>query len=158
MVTLTEQIQRRLLSPGSYGSTATPAPGMRAPGPSPASHIQSIVGCQHIELFDTPVMSCPTEFPIIKKTVLLEPKMLAFGNRAYTVTAFWTTGTAAFYQTVDRMIIAQRKDGTAKVYRPRKHIVVSSNPRVKNLVRAQDKLDKLSKGVAKSLHLVKAKR
>ena len=93
------------------------------------------------------VKSCPTKYSIIQKTALPGPPypMQVFGDRGYAITAFWSTGTAFFMQTTDRKIIALRSDGSAKVYRPRKHIVVSSNPRVKNLVRARDRLDVLSK-------------
>jgi len=151
MVSLTDQISRSLLSPGYSGNSMPPSPGMSAPGPAPATHITSLVGCKHAELLGTPTLLCPTQFPIIKKTRLVEPKMIIFGTKGYTVTSFWSTGTAFFYQTVDRMIIAVRADGTAKVYRPRKHIVVSSNPRVRNLVRARDKLDKLSKNLRSAI-------
>lgn len=64
----------------------------------------------------------------------------------------WSTGTAVFYKLADGRIAAQRKDGSFRIYRPKKHIVVSSNPRVGTLLRADARLDKLVKGLSKSVN------
>lgn len=144
MVTLQEQINRSLLRPGParVGSPSRMGPLFQGPRVPEAD-----AGCSWGEVAGAMTYMCPTQWPIIKKTKTPGPPypMSTFGDRAYAIAAFWSTGTALFMQTPDRMIIAMRKDGTVKLYRPRKHIVVSSNPRVKNLVRARDRIDNLSK-------------
>ena len=47
-------------------------------------------------------------------------------------------------------IIVQRLDGTLKTYTPARHIVVSRNPRIRNLTRAATRLDKLTAGLVKA--------
>jgi len=66
-----------------------------------------------------------------------------------TVVKVWTTGTANFARLVDGRIAVQRKDGTIKVYRPQKHIVIPRNPRVGTLIRADKRLKRLTKGLRK---------
>jgi len=63
----------------------------------------------------------------------------------------WNTGTAVFYRLTDGRIAVQRKNGVWKVYRPKKHIVVPSNPRIGTLTRAMTRIDRLSKKLAKKL-------
>lgn len=69
----------------------------------------------------------------------------------------WNTGTAKFYRTQDGKIHTFTKKGVLKSWRPAKHIVVSKNPRMKTMIRANNRLDKLMKGVAKAVskHLPK---
>lgn len=144
MVTLQEQIRGSLLRPGPARSGLGP----QLVSPRVPDVVKNILtDCTFTAVGGTLVEMCPTPYPIIKKTKFLGPpyKMEVLGNRAYEVSAFWSTGTALFFQTPDGMIIAKRSDGTGRIYRPRKHIVVSSNPRVKNLVRARNRIDQLSK-------------
>lgn len=61
----------------------------------------------------------------------------------------WNTGTATFYRLTDGKIAVQRKNGTWKTYRPKKHIVVSSNPRMGTLIKATKKLNKLNARLGK---------
>lgn len=144
MVTLQEQISGSLLRSSMKSGPATVGP----------LATQGAVGgaCTVVTIPISPTqtvstVSCPPKYTIIKKTFIPGPPypVQIFGERGYAVSAFWSTGTAFFMQTPDRKLLALRADGTVKVYRPRKHIVVSSNPRVKNLVRARDRIDSLSK-------------
>ena len=66
-----------------------------------------------------------------------------------TVVKVWTTGTANFARLLDGRIAVQRKDGTIKTYRPQKHIVIPRNPRVGTLIRADKRLERLTKGLRK---------
>jgi len=66
-----------------------------------------------------------------------------------TVVKVWNTGTAQFARLLDGRIAVQRKDGTIKVYRPQKHIVIPRNPRVGTLIRADKRLERLTKGLRK---------
>jgi len=144
VVTLQEQISRSLLQPrGGHGTS----PGVMSKL-GPLSQHPGLPGCVPATVLETTgTMLCPTPFPIIHKTLVAGPPypMFTSGNRAYGISAFWATGTAFFMQTPEGQILALKKDGGVKIYRPRKHIVVSSNPRVKNLVRARDRIDNLSK-------------
>jgi len=66
-----------------------------------------------------------------------------------TVVKVWNTGTAQFARLADGRIAVQKKDGTIKVYRPQKHIVIPRNPRVGTLIRADKRLKRLVKGLKK---------
>jgi len=66
-----------------------------------------------------------------------------------TVVKTWNTGTAQFARLADGRIAVQRKDGTIKVWRPQKHIVIPRNPRVGTLIRADKRLERLVKGLRK---------
>lgn len=66
----------------------------------------------------------------------------------------WDTKTAHFYRLTDGRIAVQRRNGLWKIYRPAKHIVISHNPRVGTLMRADARLNKLVKG----LKLIKIRR
>ena len=66
-----------------------------------------------------------------------------------TIVKTWNTGTAQFARLADGRIAVQRKDGSIKVYRPQKHIVIPRNPRVGTLLRAEKRLDRLAKGLRK---------
>lgn len=66
-----------------------------------------------------------------------------------TVVKTWSTGTAEFARLLDGRIAVQKKDGTIKVYRPQKHIVIPRNPRVGTLIRADKRLERLVKGLRK---------
>jgi len=68
-----------------------------------------------------------------------------------TIVKTWNTGTAQFARLADGRIAVQRKDGTIKVYRPPKHIVIPRNPRVGTLIRADKRLDRLVKGLRKAV-------
>ena len=66
-----------------------------------------------------------------------------------TIVKTWNTGTAQFARLADGRIAVQKKDGTIKVYRPQKHIVIPRNPRIGTLIRADKRLDRLVKGLRK---------
>ena len=66
-----------------------------------------------------------------------------------TIVKTWHTGTAQFARLADGRMAVQRKDGTIKVWRPQKHIVIPRNPRVGTLIRADKRLDRLTKGLRK---------
>jgi len=66
-----------------------------------------------------------------------------------TIVKVWTTGTANFAKLADGRIAAQRKDGSIKVYRPQKMIVLSRNPRVGTLLRADKRFSRLTGGLRK---------
>ena len=69
------------------------------------------------------------------------------------VTKVWTnpyTGLKGAKLSDGRMV-AQRKDGSLKVYRPEKPIVVTRNPRLRSFVRAEERLHKLGKRMKKVL-------
>ena len=66
-----------------------------------------------------------------------------------TIVKTWNTGTAQFARLADGRIAVQRKDGTIKVYRPQKHIVIPRNPRVGTLIRADKRLNRLVVGLRK---------
>lgn len=68
-----------------------------------------------------------------------------------TVVKVWTTGTANFARLADGRMAVQKKDGTIKTWRPQKHIVISRNPRVGTLIRADKRLDRLVKGLRKAV-------
>lgn len=59
----------------------------------------------------------------------------------------WNTGTAKFYRLQSGKIAVQRKNGLWKVYRPKKHIVISTNPRMS----AISKLERTHKRVIRDL-------
>lgn len=61
----------------------------------------------------------------------------------------WWTGTAKFYKTNLGWFAAQRKDGTIKWFRPSRHIVISKNPSISTLVRAEKRLSKWATAVYK---------
>jgi hypothetical protein len=144
VVTLQEQISRSLLQPrGGHGNSSGVFSNL-----SPQEATVGLTKCVSATVLETAnTQLCPTPFPIIHKTRVAGPPypMFTSGNRGYAVSAFWATGTAFFMQSPEGQIIAMKKDGGVRIYRPRKHIVVSSNPRVKNLVRARDRIDHLSK-------------
>lgn len=52
-----------------------------------------------------------------------------------------------FYKLINGQIAVRRPDGSYKVYRPQKHIVVSRNPRTGTLIRADKRLSKLVMGL-----------
>lgn len=66
-----------------------------------------------------------------------------------TIVKTWNTGTAQFARLADGRIAVQKKDGTIKVYRPQKHIVIPRNPRIGTLIRADKRLERLVKGLRK---------
>ena len=88
---------------------------------------------------------CVTPYPIVRKCKFPEPLVVAFGDKILTIVGLWSTGTALFYQVQDGRIAALRKDGTVRIYRPQKHLVISRNPRIKTFDRARKRFDKLSK-------------
>lgn len=77
--------------------------------------------------------------------------MQLFDPLAIGVAYTWNTGTAVFYRLLDGRIAVQRRNGTWKVYRPKKHIVVPTNPRIGTLIRADKRIKRLMKGIQKSL-------
>lgn len=66
-----------------------------------------------------------------------------------TIVKVWNTGTAQFARLADGRIAVQKRDGTIKVYRPQKHIVIPRNPRVGTLIRADKRLNRLVVGLRK---------
>lgn len=66
-----------------------------------------------------------------------------------TIVKVWNTGTAQFARLADGRIAVQKRDGTIKVYRPQKHIVIPRNPRVGTLIRADKRLQRLTTGLRK---------
>lgn len=77
---------------------------------------------------------------------------------AYMVVKEWRAGEAQFYKLIDgRVAVYSRKKGTWKVFRPQKHIVLSRNPKVNDLIRADRKIDVLMKALARRAGLVKPK-
>jgi len=70
----------------------------------------------------------------------------------------WTANGVPFVQAADGRIAVQRKNGTVKVYRPPKMIVVSRNPRIGTLLRAHKRIDKLMKGIQKRAPRARAPR
>ena len=66
-----------------------------------------------------------------------------------TIVKTWNTGTAQFARLADGRMAVQRKDGTIKVYRPQKHIVIPRNPRVGTLIGADKRLNRLVVGLRK---------
>lgn len=63
----------------------------------------------------------------------------------------WSTRgvSVTFYKLSDGRIACQKKDGTWKIWRPAKHLVISRNPKVNALLRADKKIDKLMKALAR---------
>lgn len=61
----------------------------------------------------------------------------------------WNTGTAEFYRLIDGRIAVQNKKGVWKIYRPAKHLVISKNPRTRTLIKAEKRLNKIIKGLAR---------
>ncbi len=61
----------------------------------------------------------------------------------------WSTGTAVFFRLMDGRIAVQRKNGVWKIYRPKKHIVLSTNPRLSQLRKFDRAYSRLNKMVSK---------
>lgn len=64
----------------------------------------------------------------------------------------WSTGTATMYRLSDGRIACQKKNGVWKFWRPAHHIVISRNPRVGTLLRADKKLHRLTTGLKKAVN------
>lgn len=75
-----------------------------------------------------------------------------------TIVKTWHTGTAQFARLADGRMAVQRKDGTIKVWRPQKHIVIPRNPRVGTLIRADKRLQRLTTGLRKVVDRGRTKR
>lgn len=73
------------------------------------------------------------------------------GMPAGAIAKSWHTGTAQFYMLTDGRIAAQRKNGTFKIYRPHKSIVVPRNPRIGTLIQADKRIDRLMTGLQRRL-------
>lgn len=61
----------------------------------------------------------------------------------------WATGTAVFFRLTDGRIAVQKKNGVWKIYRPKKHIVLSTNPRLSQLRKFDRAYTRLNKMVTK---------
>ena len=61
----------------------------------------------------------------------------------------WSTGTAVFFRLMDGRIAVQKKNGVWKLYRPKKHIVLSTNPRLSQLRKFDRAYSRLNKMVSK---------
>lgn len=59
----------------------------------------------------------------------------------------WNTGTAVFYRLIDGRIAVRKRNGVWRVYRPAKHIVLSRNPRVGQLLKADKQLTRMVRGM-----------
>jgi len=55
--------------------------------------------------------------------------------------AVWVAGGVMFYRLINGQIAVKKKSGVWKLYRPQKMIVVSRNPRVKTLARAEKRIN-----------------
>jgi len=55
----------------------------------------------------------------------------------------WNTGTAVFYRLTNGKIAVQKKNGTWKVYRPKRHIVIPADPKIGTLLKAHRKVNSL---------------
>jgi len=81
------------------------------------------------------------------------PLMFGRGIPREWIAYTWDTGTAIFYRLIDGRIAVQRKNGTWKVYRAKKHIVISSNPRIGTFNKAAKRFDKLEKRLTKKVYV-----
>ncbi len=61
----------------------------------------------------------------------------------------WSTGTARFYMLTNGYIACRKRNGQWKAWRPARHIVVPRNPRVATLIRADKRIDRLMRGLAR---------
>ena len=69
---------------------------------------------------------------------------------AHMVAKEWSTGTAQFYMLIDgRIAVYSKKAKRWKVYRPKKHIVLSSNPRIGTLLRGVSRTMRLFNSITK---------
>lgn len=75
--------------------------------------------------------------------------MTAMGGRAV---KSWSTGTATFVMTEDGRVGTERKNGVIRIWRPQRHIVVSRNPRVGTLMRADRRLSRLTRRLRKTVN------
>ena len=85
----------------------------------------------------------PIGTPPVPKQYFEQPLYMNVNMRTVVAVAWWWTGTAMFLQLQNGSIAARRRDGQWRVYRPKKMIVVSNNPRVRTLDRANKKLKDL---------------
>ena len=69
--------------------------------------------------------------------------MAGTGFTSQQIVKTWSTGTAQFYMFQNGMIGCFKKDGRFKAWRPKRHIVISSNPRLGNLLKGAKKVNKL---------------
>jgi len=65
------------------------------------------------------------------------------------VTRTWSANGTPFVMTADGWIYVQRRNGSIKRYKPPRNIVISRNPRVGSLIKADKKLSRLKKGLKK---------
>jgi len=73
--------------------------------------------------------------------------MMAGGPPPEIVAYTWVANSTTFYRLINGQIAVQKRNGVWRVYRPHKNIVVSANPRVDTLLRADKKLTKLVRGL-----------
>lgn len=78
---------------------------------------------------------------------------------AYMVVKEWRANNAQFYKLLDgRIAVYSRKKQTWKVFRPARHIVISRNPKVNNLLKADKKINALMEVIARRAGMVQKKR
>lgn len=75
---------------------------------------------------------------------------------SYMVVKQWNANGAQFYRLLDgRIAVYSKKRGTWKLYRPAKNIVISRNPRVKNLLSISGKIDRMMRAFARKSPVLK---
>ena len=67
------------------------------------------------------------------------------------ITHTWVANGVPFAQLADGRVMVRRKNGTIKIFRRPKPIVLGRNPTVRQLVRADKKIDKVLKLVRKRM-------
>lgn len=73
-------------------------------------------------------------------------------GKQYVVAKSWDTGTAKFYLLEDGRIACRKLSGVWKFWRPRKHLVIPTNPRVGTLVKANKRVSRLMKSFGTKLN------
>lgn len=98
------------------------------------------------QISHSPCVPLYNTVPYFKKCSL-DPFQARVGSRCFMVNSWWATGTAIFLGTEEGYIIVQRKDGTYKYFKPKKSLVISSNPKVATLLKADKQLTKMVSGM-----------
>jgi len=74
-----------------------------------------------------------------------------------TIVRTWTSNGTPFAKLLDGRIAVQRRDGSIKVYRPQKMIVISRNPKIGSLLRGHKRTSQLLSKIAKQAGMVRRK-
>ena len=86
------------------------------------------------------------------------PRLIQVAGRVFTASYFWSTGTCLFVGTQERYIVYYPINGPAGFYKPRRHIVLSSNPRVGTLIRAEKKVKGLMSNFSRRISSSRKRR